>query len=632
MFVGCRLKGRCWLKALILGGLWLTLSACTSSEATDNTPDRPNIVWIVSEDNSARYLDLYSEHGAAVPAISALAEHGLVFNNAFSNAPVCSVARSTLQSGIYAPQLGTQYHRPFEKVTMPENIKLVHEHLKDAGYYVANQSKTDYNFTVDLNESWDDSSKTANWKNRADKSQPFFFMYSPNNTHEGKMHFDKEQLQKNALGFDLSEAKLPNYFPQTDTFRYSWLYYQHLNQILDQNVADVVAALEAAGELENTFIFYFADHGGVLPRSKGYVYNDGLQVPLVVRVPQNFKHLVKGFDSDRVDGSVEFVDFAPTVLSLAGLEIPSYMSGKPFLGVEVTFSELQQRNESFGHIDRLGAKYNLSRALKVGKYTYLRNYQPNIPDAIHNEYRYRMLAYREWRDLYKKEQLNAYQRQFFEPRPAEMLFNLESDPDEVVNLAEREEYQAVLLDMRAKLNTKLKSLPDLSFIPESYLVEKGLVNTLEYGQQNAAKIADYIDIANLQYQDLQQAWPDISEALNASDSIKVMWGLAALLAHDQLDQAIIDRLQSLSMDQRPSYVIARYGEVLGKFGIKNPQPLLAKAINATNDVVAAIELLNSVVYLHDFTQYQVNMSKLKPAVEGSFDVDIRIGYLRGDVL
>lgn len=601
----------------------------TNTKSTNKT--QPNIVWIVSEDNSASYLDLYSEHGAPVPAISELAEHGIVFKNAFSNAPVCSVARTTLQTGIYAPQLGTQYHRAFQKVTLPSDIKLVHEYLREAGYHVTNQSKTDYNLEVDINKSWDESSKSASWKDRTDPEQPFFYMHSPNNTHESRLHFDQKSLADNIQGFDLSQAKLPKYFPDTETFRYTQLYYKHLNQIIDKAVGNVIQELDEADELEDTFIFYFADHGGVLPRSKGYVYNSGLQIPLVVRIPKNFKHMVEDFKQKTIDGSVEFIDFAPTVLNLAGIKPPKHMIGKPFLGPDVSYKALQQRSESFGYNDRLGAKYDFVRSLKMGNYHYIRSYQPNLPDALHNQYRYKMLAYSEWRQLYKNGQLNKVQSQMFEPKPVEMLFDLGADPDEVINLTNNPKYLTTLLKLRAALNQKVKSLPDLGFLPESYLVKQNLSNTMAFGQENKNRITEYIDIANLQYQEYSIARPKISEALQSKDPIKNLWGLSAALAYEAIDEELTNQILSYPIDKKPTFVIARYSEVLGKFGLKDPHPLLAKVINQTDDEVAVVELFNSVVYLHDFTQYPADIDQLKPMVKNSADVDFRMGYLKGTV-
>ena len=153
--------------------------------------DRPNIVWLTSEDNSVHYAKLYNENGASMPNIEALADHGLVFNHAFSNAPVCSVARTTLLTGAYAPRIGTQFHRRSKMVPMPEGGRMYPWYLREAGYYTTNNSKEDYN-VIDKG-GWDESSAKATWRNRK-SGQPFFHVQNTTLTHESSLHFSAEEM------------------------------------------------------------------------------------------------------------------------------------------------------------------------------------------------------------------------------------------------------------------------------------------------------------------------------------------------------------------------------------------------------------------------------------------------------
>jgi uncharacterized sulfatase len=214
--------------------------------------DRPNIVWIVSEDNSIHYLRHFFEGGAETPAIEALANHGLTFDHAFSNAPVCSVARTTLATMCYAPRLGMQYHRRYQLAPMPEGQKMVSQHLKDAGYYTSNNSKNDYNADVEIKDDWDESSKAATWRNRPDSNQPFFHMQSHTNTHESSLHFKQESYENDATTHDPATVKLAPYHPDTDLFRYTHARYLDNQQIIDGIVADTVAKLKEDGVLEDT--------------------------------------------------------------------------------------------------------------------------------------------------------------------------------------------------------------------------------------------------------------------------------------------------------------------------------------------------------------------------------------------
>ena len=364
------------------------------SSCNDELDPKPNILWIVTEDNSVHYMNLYTKGGAEMPNLSSLASEGIVFNNAFSNAPVCSVARSTIITGVYSPRIGTQYHRRMSLVKLPDDVKPLPVYLKEAGYYTSNNSKEDYNFIKD-GEIWDESSGKASYKNRK-KEQPFFHVQNFHNTHEGQLHFDQEHLENALKTNNLDSVKPFPYHPDTPTFRYTQSLYHNHHKDVDKEIGKFIKKLEDENLLDNTIIFYYADHGGVLPRSKGYIYESGLNVPLVVRIPEKFKKLSPFKAGSRTSTFVEFVDLVPTVLSLAGIEIPRSIDGKPFLGKKLKKSKLEKQNTTFGYADRFDEKYDLVRSIRVGKYKYIRNYQPFNVDGLYNYYRYKMLAYKEW--------------------------------------------------------------------------------------------------------------------------------------------------------------------------------------------------------------------------------------------
>ena len=275
--------------------------------------DRPNVVWIVSEDNSIHYLRHYFEGGAEAPNIEALAARGLTFDHAFSNAPVCSVARTTLATGCYGPRIGTQFHRRYAMANMPEGLRMYPAYLRDAGYYATNNSKKDYN-AVEGKGVWDESSSKASWRNRPDKKQPFYHMQSHTNSHESSLHFSEEVYENERTNHDPSKITLADYHPDTPLFRYTHAKYLDNMQKIDGIVGETVAKLEEDGVLEDTFIFYFGDHGGVMPRGKGYPYESGLHVPLIVRHPG-------GIASGGVSGHmVSNYDFLTSMLDYLGLE------------------------------------------------------------------------------------------------------------------------------------------------------------------------------------------------------------------------------------------------------------------------------------------------------------------------
>ena len=501
----------------------LLIIAIFISSCNDELNLKPNILWLVSEDNSLHYMNLYTEGGAEMPNISSLASTGVVFENAFSNAPVCSVARSTIITGVYAPRIGTQYHRRMSLVKLPNDVKPLPVYLKEAGYYTTNNSKEDYNFIKD-GAIWDESSGKASYKNRK-KGQPFFHVQNFHNTHEGQLHFDKEHLENALKTNNLDSIKPFPYHPDTPTFRYTQSLYHSHHKDVDNEIGKFLKKLENEGLLENTIIFYYADHGGVLPRSKGYIFESGLNVPLVVRIPEKFKKLSPFKAGTRTSSFVEFVDLVPTILSLAGIEIPKSVDGKPFLGKKIKRFELENQNTTFGYADRFDEKYDLVRSIRVGKYKYIRNYQPFNIDGLYNFYRYKMLAYIEWYNLFIDGKLNEVQSQFFRPRKPEGLYNINEDPHETNNLVNDISYNETLLDLRSKLKDHLISINDLSFLPEPHLLENGLNDIVGYSEKNKDLIKKLIEISDLQLYDYNEVSSQIKDALTDNNPWVRYWGL-----------------------------------------------------------------------------------------------------------
>lgn len=468
-------------------------------------------------------MDLYTKGGAKMPTISSLASEGVVFDNAFSNAPVCSVARSTLITGVYAPRIGTQYHRRMSKVKLPDNVKPLPVYLKDAGYYTTNNAKEDYNF-IKEGEIWDESSGKASYKNR-NEGQPFFHVQNFHNTHEGQLHFDNEHLESALKNNNLDSIKPFPYHPDTPTFRYTQSLLHNHHKDVDKEIAKIIDDLEKEGLIDDTIIFYYGDHGGVLPRSKGYIYESGLNVPMVVRVPKKFKNLSPFKSGSRTSSFVEFVDLVPTVLSIAGIAIPNSVDGKPFLGKSLKKRKLEKQNITFGYADRFDEKYDLVRSVRKGKFKYMRNYQPFNVDGLYNFYRYKMLAYKEWYNLYQDGKLNTVQSQFFEARLPEALYNIDEDPHETNNLANDKNYNETLMELRNELNNHLVSINDLSFLPEPHLLKNGLQDIVGYSEKNKDLIKRLIETSNLSLYDYDEVSSKLKDALNDDNPWVRYWGV-----------------------------------------------------------------------------------------------------------
>jgi arylsulfatase A-like enzyme len=557
----------------------------------------PNFVWIISEDNSKHYMALFDDHGIATPHISSMAEAGILFQRAFSNAPVCSVARSTLISSCYAPRIGAQYHRKMKLVQMPEGTDMFPAYLRRAGYYTTNCSKEDYNL-IKRGDVWDESSKQAHWKNRS-PGQPFFHKASYGVSHESSLHFPAELVERYEPVTDPDSVYLFPQHPDTELFRFTAAYYRDRILAVDSIVGRVLQELEDAGELESTFVFYFGDHGGVLPGSKGYTWESGLHVPLVVRVPEKFRHLVDFPRGSETDGFVSFVDLGPTLLELAGAGIPDGIDGKPFLGPGISAGEVAHWNGSYGYADRFDEKYDMVRTLRKGDFKYIRNYQPFNFDGLQNNYRYKCLAFTQWRELYRKGKLNEVQGAFFEARAPEALYDLASDPHETRNLAGDPAYREKLEELRGQLGSWVRGMPDLSFYPESRLVTGAFSgDPAAFGQDHQQEIARLADVADLALLPFEEARGGILEAMQSEDPLRIYWALIACSSFGAEAGDFADEARGFCQHQ-DLLVRTRAAEFLALSGQGDPVPVIRKALEECQDPVEALLILNTLVMLQD---------------------------------
>ena len=591
--------------SIILTGCERSVEVTVEAEAQNKTistsAEKPNIVWLISEDNSKHYLKLYDDSGAQMPNIEKLATKGLIFDNAFANTPVCSTARSTLATGLYSSRLGTLHHRTYQQVSLPKGLKPLSLLLKQSGYYTTNNVKTDYNFENDV-ELWSESSNEANWRNKA-ADQPFFHVQTFAITHEGKLHFKKGAITNQPTKHDPKKITLAPMYPDTPTFRYTHARTLDNHQKADNQMGTLIAQLEQDGELENTFIFYFGDHGGVLPASKGYVFERGLSVPLVVRVPENFKHLVgEGLDNPntRVSGLVSFIDFAPSVLDLAGLEKPAEYPGQSFLSPDTSLNELNKRDIVFGQADRFDEKSDLVRSVRKGNFKYIRNYQPYYPDALQNNYRYKQLAYQEWRQLFKQGKLTPQQAAFFESKSAEMLFDLSVDPYEMNNLAGQENYNSTLMQLRNVLQQQQQQHPDLGFIVESKLVQSNTDNNLyDYGKEQHQKIQRLIEVADLQLQPYATVATQLKAALTHTDDDVVYRGLISLTSFAQQGRHFAPVVKKLLNESQSIPVRSRALEFLTLVDDFDATKVFASLYQSAEHDLEKVELLNIAALLKE---------------------------------
>jgi arylsulfatase A-like enzyme len=588
--------------------------------------DLPNIVFLISEDNSKHFMDLFDPSGVETPFIHSMAKQGITFTHAFSNSPVCSVARSTLITGTLATRTGMHLHRKIAMAPMPEGLEMFPAYLRKAGYYTTNNAKKDYN-AVEGEGVWDASSNQASWRDRPADNQPFFHQETFTGSHESRLHFEASLMGDYQPQDKPEQVQVFPFYPDTPIFRFTMAYHRDKIREIDQWVGRSLKKLEEDGLLENTFVFYFGDHGGVLPGSKGYLFETGLHVPLVVRVPENFRHLVDMEPGQRQDGFVSFIDFGPTALALAGLDVPKQMDGRPFLGKMVNAGEVSARDETIGHADRFDEKYELVRSLRKGKYKYIRSYQPFYPDGLHNNYRYKMLAFAEWKQLFEANKLDSLQSRFFLKKPVEMLFDLENDPLETINLAGSSDQQTVLVSLRERLHEVLLEKNDLGFLPESVLVNEAISDPVQYGKGYKNQLEKLLKINDLAIRPFEQSRDDLLMFLEKGNRLEKYWAItvASAFGHDAavLSSAIVPLTK-----EKDKMVALRAIEFLGIIEKENPIPELTSLINGTEDPVEALLALNSLVFFKDHSRYGSTLEAVRVNPQAVNDeVKRRLDYL-----
>jgi arylsulfatase A-like enzyme len=433
----------------------LILPSALDAQEKKSRPKLPNVLWITSEDHGP-HMGCYGDTFARTPNVDKLARKGMIFTRMWSNAPVCAPARTTIISGLYPPSTGSEHMRSMTR--LPGTMRMFPHYLRLVGYYCTNKIKEDYNLEKD-GKVWDDSSKTAHPKNRA-AGQPFFAVFNSLKSHESQIRNSKVKLTS-----DPAKVRVPAYHPDTPEVREDWTRYYAIISLADADAGEVLRELEAAGLLEDTIIFYFADHGSGMPRNKRTPLDGGLHVPLIVYFPDAWKHLAppgyqRGGRSDRL---VSFVDLAPTMLSIAGIEPPAWMQGRAFAGKHVA----EAHEHLHGFRGRMDERYDLQRSVTDGRYVYLRNYMPHLPAGQHVEYMFQTKTTQVWKKLYDAGKLNEAQSLFWKaPRAPEELYDLEDDPDEVKNLASSPRHQAVLAKLRKVQAEHAAFIRDVGFLPE----------------------------------------------------------------------------------------------------------------------------------------------------------------------
>jgi arylsulfatase A-like enzyme len=555
---------------------------------------RPNILWVTSEDNSHHWMGCYGNSAASTPNIDSLAAQGIRFKYAYSNAAVCAVARNTLILGRYACGTGAQNMR--SRYPVPDSFRAYPSWLREAGYYCVNRAKTDYNFRTDDKSHWDECSPQAHWKHRAE-GQPFFAVFNTTISHESSLFQDKtEDYRRQGLipkspTRDPARVTLPPHYPDTAEIRQDWVTYMDVIAAMDRQIGSWLDELDDENVRENTIVFYYSDHGGILPRSKRYINDTGTHVPMIVRFPKKWQHLAPAGPGTVSGRPVSFIDLPPTVFSLAGVEIPKQFQGRPFAG--------QAAKENEPYVFLFGQRFD-SRMLRFvrgvtdGEYRYIRNFYPHRHRGILAGYPHGQAG---WRSLLKLKQagnLNETQLAYWAaPQPVEELYHTERDPWELTNLAEEPAEQERLERMREATMRKMREIGDAGLVPESMYESISTRGTIyEYVHDDDFPYDDVLQTALAAGDAADGVLQQLRVAMQHAHPVMRYWGATGCTILRKADATTKNRLWELRQDPAPSVRLAA-AEALWVLGDKQRgQQGLIDILRTAEDPVLSVEALN----------------------------------------
>ena len=590
-----RMQNRQWIQLVaVCAGLicHYGIRAFAADESVDS--DRPNILWVTSEDNSHHWVGCYGNDDARTPNIDALAKKGIRYRYAYSNAAVCAVARNTLILGRYACSTGT--HNMRSRYPVPDSFRTYPSFLREAGYYCVNRSKTDYNFRTDDKSHWDECSSKAHWKNRAD-GQPFFAVFNTTISHESSLFLKKtESYRKQGLipevpSRDPASVTLPPHYPDTPEIRQDWVTYMDIVTAMDRQIGDWLKELDDADERDNTIVFYYSDHGGILPRAKRYINDTGTHVPLIVSFPKKWQHLAPARAGTVNDRPVAFIDLPPTVLSLAGVEIPEQFQGRAFAGKAAVEGE--------PYVYLYGQRFDsrmlrFVRAVTDGEYRYIRNFHPHRHRGILAGYPHGQVG---WQSVFKLRQageLNDVQSAYWKtPQPVEELYHTAEDPWELHNLASDPRHQKRLAEMRKATLDKMREIRDTGLVPESMYEGISKESTVyEFVHDKDFPYEEVLDAALSAANGGDAVLQKLRTAMQHDHPVVRYWGATGCTIQGEAAATTTNQLRTLLEDRSPSVRLAS-AEALYVLGDrKTGFAALIDILQTTEDPVVSLEALN----------------------------------------
>jgi N-sulfoglucosamine sulfohydrolase len=479
---------------IVLRLLLQLLLGLLSAQLSQATSQRPNILLLMAEDMSPR-LGAFGDRVAVTPQLDALAREGVRYTNVFTTAGVCAPSRAAHILGMHQISTGTQHTRSSTRPegayysVPPEQVKAYPELLRAAGYYTYTDQKLDYQFSgptanTGPNTVWDsEGDSNPDWRGRAE-GQPFFGFRNFLVTHESGVFRPLGSMPESAMHLRMQLARwwlmdgspveqvrpdeviVPPYYPDTATVRRDLARHYDNIAYMDAEVGGILERLEQDGLADSTIVTWTTDHGDGLPRAKRDLFDSGIKVPMIIRWPAAFRP--EGLSPGSLDTRlVSFVDLAPTVLTLAGVDVPAYMQGRDFASPDGV-----PRDYIYASRDRIDKIMDRQRAVRDRRFKYIRSWYPDQPEGTGLAYRDNVDMVREMRRLYVAGKLDDVQRLWFEPPGEERLFDLERDPHEIQNLSDNPDYAGELQRMRNVLAEWQARVGDWSEESENKMVSR----------------------------------------------------------------------------------------------------------------------------------------------------------------
>ncbi|HTV01102.1 MAG TPA: sulfatase-like hydrolase/transferase [Luteitalea sp.] len=537
---------------------------------------RPNILWISSEDNGP-HLGAYGDPDARTPTLDALAKRGARFTRAWAAAPVCAPSRTAIITGLLPQTTGGMHMR--SGVAIPPAVEMFPALLRRAGYYTSNNVKEDYNHPT-APDVWDESSAAAHWRRRR-AGQPFFAVFNLVTTHESQI-----RKRPHAQVHDPARVSVPPYHPDTPEVRQDWAQYHDKMTEMDAEVAARLRELDADGLADSTIIVYWGDHGVGLPRGKRWLYPAGLDVPLIVYVPERLRALApQGYaPGAALSQMVSLLDLGPSMLSAAGIRPPATMQGRAFMGTQ----RAAPRRWLHAGRDRMDERVDLSRAIRDERFLYIRNFRPDRPQGQYLAYMFETPTTQVWKARHDAGTLNAVQEAFWRPKAPEELYDLEADPHAIRNLADDATHRTTRNRLATALRTHLIDTHDLGLLPEAEMHRRrGSRTAYELGQDSTAYPIEAVLTAAAHASSMRaDALPALRTGLTDRDAAVRAW--SALGIGWRGDAAVRDTVADLRRLLSDDAAVARIfaAEALVRHGVEADRQLglraLALACDPTN--------------------------------------------------